>query len=245
MGVVLRVVGQAVVDNVGEVVHIESACCHVGGYKELDAALAELLHREVALLLRQFAVQGIGIVAVLDELVGYLLRLHTGAAEYDAIDMWVVVDDTLQGEVFVLRVHHIIYVVHVLGALVLVAYHDFVGIGEVVLGNSGNLLAHGGGEEQRVAVGRHILEDAVDAVGEAHIEHLVGLVEHYVVHGREIHYAAFHEVDEAARCGHDDMYAATHVAYLVFDGGAAIHGHHAQSLHILGEGGKVIGNLQA
>ena len=244
VGIVLRVVGQSVVDDMGEVVYIETAGSHIGSHKQLYAALAELLHREVALLLGQFAVQCIGIVSVLYQFVGNLLCLHTGAAEDDAVDVRVVVGDTLQCQVFVLGVYHVVHMVYILRPLVLVANNNLVGIGEVVLGDTGNLLAHGSREEQCVTVARNILEDTVYAVGKAHVEHLVSLIKHYITHGREIHHSTFHEVDESARGSHDDVHAFSDIAYLVFDGGTTIHGHHAQSLHILGECGQIIGNLQ-
>ena len=118
VGVVLDVFGQTEVDDVRQVVDVQSACCHVGGHEQLRQVLAELLHREVALLLREVAVQGLGVVAVLDELVGYLLRLYLRAAEDDGKDARVVVDDTLQRQVFILGVDHIIDMVDVLGTLV-------------------------------------------------------------------------------------------------------------------------------
>ena len=57
VGVALGVVGQAVVDDVGQVVDVESAGGHVGGHEQLQVSLAELLHHEVALLLGKLAVQ--------------------------------------------------------------------------------------------------------------------------------------------------------------------------------------------
>ena len=46
------VVGQTVVDDVGEVVNVEAACRHVGGHEQLGHMVAEFLHRQVALRLR-------------------------------------------------------------------------------------------------------------------------------------------------------------------------------------------------
>ena len=81
VGVVLHVVGQSVVDHVGEFVHIEAARRHVGGHEELRAVCAKLLHGEIALCLGQIAVQSLGAVAVADEVVGHFLRFEAGAAE--------------------------------------------------------------------------------------------------------------------------------------------------------------------
>ena len=55
VGIGGSVVGQAVVDHVSEVVHVESACSHIGSHKNLEVTLAEFLHHHVALLLREVA----------------------------------------------------------------------------------------------------------------------------------------------------------------------------------------------
>ena len=57
----------------------------------------------------------------------------------------------------------------------------------------------GGREHQVLALRRQHLEDALDRMDEAHVEHAVGLVEHEMLDVREIRRALLHEVDEAAR----------------------------------------------
>ena len=55
VGIVLYVVGQSVIDDMGEVVDIKSSCCHIGSNKQLHGMLPELLHRKVSLLLAEVA----------------------------------------------------------------------------------------------------------------------------------------------------------------------------------------------
>ena len=74
--------------------------------------------REVALGLREVAVEGFGVVAVADEEVGDFLCLHTGAAEDDAVDFREIVHHAFQCEVFVFGVYEIIDVVDVFGTFV-------------------------------------------------------------------------------------------------------------------------------
>ena len=118
VGIVFYVVGKSVVDHVCQFVDIKTAGCHVGGNEELRAVLTELLHREVALGLREVAVEGFGVVAVADEEVGHFLCLHTGATEDDAVAFRIIVDHAFQREVFVFGVYEIIDVVDVFGAFV-------------------------------------------------------------------------------------------------------------------------------
>ena len=57
VGVVLDIIGQTVVDDVCEVIDIQTTSSHIGSHQQLDGVLAELLHSQVALLLRQVTVQ--------------------------------------------------------------------------------------------------------------------------------------------------------------------------------------------
>ena len=126
--------------------------------------VAELLHRLVALLLVQVAMQRLGIIAVLNQLVGHLLCLYLGATEDNGKDAWIEVNDTFQRQVFILGVHHIIDVVYALGALVAAAYYYLFVVVQILLGHTLHLFAHSGREHQRVMIGRERLEYLVDTV---------------------------------------------------------------------------------
>ena len=224
VGVALYVVGESVVDDMGEFVNVKTTSCHVSCHKKLHAMLTELLHGEVTLSLREFAMERLCIVAILNEFVRYLLSLHTSAAEYDSVDLWIVVGNTLQGIVLVARAYHIIYMIDVLCTFIAASHHDFLGIGEVVLGDALYLLAHSSREEKCISIRWYILEDGIDALGKAHIEHLVSLIEDHGVHIVERHHMALDQVDKSPGCSDDDVNAIAQGIYLALDAGAAIYG---------------------
>ena len=188
--------------------------------------------------------QRLCVISVADELVRHLLRFSLGAAEYDAVDARIIVDDALQCQVFVLGIHHIIYVVDVLCALIARAYHYFLVVMQVATRNLLYLLTHRSGEEQRIAVLRNILENLVDTVGETHVKHLVSLVKHHVAHGFQLCCATSYEVDEASRCGYDNLGATLQGVHLVNNGCSSVNCHNVDALYILCERLEVIGNLQ-
>jgi hypothetical protein len=66
---------------------------------------------------------------------------------------------------------------------------------------------HGGREHQRLPLPREQLEDPVDLGQEAHVEHVVRLVEHQVLDAVELERAPLQVVEEAAGGGHDDVRA--------------------------------------
>ena len=233
VSITLGVARHTIVDDVREVVHVQTARSHVCSHEQLRDVLAELLHSDVALLLREVAVQRFGVVSVAYEFVSYLLRLSLGAAEHDAVDARIEVDDALQREVLVLRVHHIVDMVDILSALVARTHHNLLVVVQIVERNLLNFLAHRSREEQRVAVCRHIVEYLVDAVGEAHVEHLVSLVEHNVLHGVELGCSAVHKVDKTTRCSHDNLRAVLQRAHLVDDRRTAVYCYNVDSFNIL------------
>ena len=230
--VALYIVRQTVVDDVCETVNIESTRRHVGSDEELHSVLAELLHRKVALCLRKFAVERLCVVTVLNEFVGNLLSLHTGAAEDNGVDFRIVVGYSLESVVFVLSRHEVVDVVHLLRALVSRAHYDLLCVAEVVLADALNLLAHCCREEQRVAVVWHSGKDSVDALSESHVEHFVSFIEHHVFHAAEVCHSALHEVDKASWRRHDDLYALLQLANLGFDACTSIYGKHVQPIDI-------------
>ena len=91
--------------------------------------------------------QRFGVVTVAYQFVGHLLRLQFRTTEDDGKNAWIVVYQSLQRQILVLRIHHIIDVVHVLGPFVARAHHNFLVVVQITLGNALYLLAHRGGEE--------------------------------------------------------------------------------------------------
>jgi hypothetical protein len=87
-----------------------------------------------------------------------------------------------------------------------------VGVGASVAGVGGCDLAggarEGGGEEQRLALGRGLGDDPVDRRAEAHVEHAVGLVEDEQADLSQGHGVAADQVLETAGSGDEDVGAA-------------------------------------
>ncbi len=69
------------------------------------------------------------------------------------------------------------------------------GVVQILLGDLADGRRHGRGEQRHLLVLGGVGEDALDVLGESHLQHLVGLVEHQVVEVREVEGAAFEVVD--------------------------------------------------
>ena len=107
-----------------------------------------------------------------------------------------------------MRLDHIIDVSHVLGALVALSGHELHGVVHEVFGDFGDFLGHGGREHEHLALHWHVRQDFLDVVEEAHVEHLVGLVENHGMDVVEVYDLAVDEVDETAGGGDDDLHSA-------------------------------------
>ena len=182
VGIVLNIVRQSVVDDMCQIIYIQPTRCHIGGNQQLNGMLAELLHRQVTLLLRQVTMQRLSIIPIANQFVGNLLCLQLRTAEYNGEDAGIIVYQPLQGKVFVLGIHHIIDVVHMLCTLVAASYHDFLIVMQITFGNAFYLLAHRRREKQRVALCGHSLQDRVNALGESHVQHLISLIKNHIIH---------------------------------------------------------------
>ena len=244
VGVVLYIVGQAVVDDMRQIIHIQATGSHIGSHQQLRKVMTELLHGEVALRLTEVAVQTLGIIAVLDQLVGNLLRLNLRPAEDNGEDARIEVNNALQSQILIPGVHHVIHMVHILGTLVPTAHHNLLMVVQVVQRYLLDLLAHGSREEQGITLCRHMLKYLVDAVREAHVQHLVSLIKHHALDMLYLGLTAVHKVDQSTGCSHNDLCPMLQGTNLLFNARATINRHHVHPFHVFGEIPQIIGNLQ-
>ncbi len=96
-------------------------------------------------------------------------------------------------------------------------------------GERENPCGHRRREEGRLPCGGRGLQDLVEIVGKAHVQHLVGLVQHQHLEAAEDQRAAPHVVEGAARRCHHDVGAALERADLLMHRRAAVQRQHRQS----------------
>ena len=90
--------------------------------------------------------QCIGIIAFLHQFVSYFLRLLTGTAEDDAINLWVEIYDSFQRGIFIFSMYGINYMLDIAGSLIFTSDSNLFRIMEVVFGDTSYLRAHGSWE---------------------------------------------------------------------------------------------------
>ena len=245
VGVASHIIRQTVVDNVSQILYVQTTGSHIGSHQELNGMVAELLHGEVTLLLTQVAVQRLCIITILNQLICNILSLQLGAAEDNCKDAWIEIHHALQGEILVLGIYQIVDVVYMLSTLVARTHYDFLVVVQVVEGNLLDVLAHGSREEQGVSILRHVLEDGIDALREAHVQHLVSLIKHHVVHVLQLSHATINQIEQTARGSHDNLHTMLQGANLASDVGTAINCGNMQTVDVLGKAVQIVCYLEA
>ena len=245
VGVACHIIRQTIVDNVSQIIYVQTTGSHIGSHQELNGMVAELLHGEVTLLLTQVAVQRLCIITILNQLICNILSLQLGAAEDNCKDAWIEIHHTLQGEILVLGIYQIVDVVYMLSTLVARTHYDFLVVVQVVEGNLLDVLAHGSREEQSVSIFRNVLEDGIDALREAHVQHLVSLIKHHIVYVLQLSHATINQIEQTTRGSHDNLHTMLQGANLASDVGTAINCGNMQTVDVLGKAVQIVCYLEA
>ncbi len=99
---------------------------------------------------------------------------------------------------------------------------DLCRIVQQAVGQLPDLVGEGGGEQQVLALLGQQCEDFADIADETHIQHAVGFVEDQDFDPGKIQHVLPDQVQQAARCGHQDIDAAAQGRDLRVDADAAV-----------------------
>ena len=223
-----------VVDDVADPVDVEAAGRHVGRDQDVELAVAKLADGPLALGLHDVAVDGGRREPPGAQLLGQRLGLVLGADEDDHPLEVLHLEDAREG-VDLLRVgHHQVAVRDVGSRRRLVLDGDLDGIAEVLLRDPPDLGRHGGREQRDVLVGGRVGQDRLDVVGEAHVQHLVGLVEDQEPQLGQVESALLQVVHDPAGRADDDVHASAQGAELHAVRLAAVDRQHVHARHVGG-----------
>ncbi len=200
------ILGQAVVDDVGQIRDVDPTRGHVGRDEEADLAGLDLLHDLAAPSLGQLARQQLHVEALLVEEGGDGRRVLARVAEDDGGRRVFEIDEVQQRPDLVQPrgglVEDVIDVVDVVGVG---RQPDVLGGGQVVVRKALGLVGDRGAEQQHLAILGGGVEDLGDVLVEAHGEHLVRLVEAGHRRVRQIEVLAPDVVEDPAGRADDDL----------------------------------------
>ena len=116
---------------------------------------------------------------------------------------------------------------------------------QVFLGNSLDFAAHRSRKHQRIPFFGQMLENFVDTLRKAHVEHFVGLIEHDFTHVAQIGFLPIDKVDESAWRSYYNLCTVAQRANLLHDRRAAIDCHDVYAREVFRKISQVVTDLQA
>lgn len=218
--VVLAVGWQVVVDDQGDLLHIDTTSEQVGGDQDTRRTRAELLHDHVTLSLVHVSVHGRDSEVTGSELVGKPVDLSTGVAEDDGLgdgDSLVKIGECV--ELPVLLLDGDVELLNTFEGKFVLLDEDADWVAHELGGDLKDVLWHGGGQEDDLGGLWEELEDVVDLLGETTRQHLVGLVEHEHLHAVGAQDTALDHVVNTAWSSDHDLWAVLECLHVISYGG--------------------------
>src|SRR6218665_3800963 len=80
---------------------------------------------------------------------------------------------------------------------------------------------------------RRRLQDKVDILTEAHVQHFICLIQYYVLNVVEVNSFTLQQIDQATRSSHNNLWFVSQITDLSADRHAAIHGNCLKAAHML------------
>ena len=234
--------GHVEVDDQADAVHVQASGGDIRGHQHIKGAGAQPLHQALALALRHVTGDRGGLDAPARQLDGDVLGSGLGPHEDDG---GLGVGDGQHpgdGADLVAEGDHRVGLVDGGDGGGRPGDLDLNGLVKVLARHGLDGRRHRRGEQGGAPIGGKRLRNRLHVLGEAHPQHLVGLVQDEVAHVVELKRTLVNEVDDAPGSADDDLGAALERADLGAVGGAAVDGHHLQSA---GAGGHVSDGLGA
>jgi hypothetical protein len=226
--VVFGLLWHVVIDDVGYSRDIQAALCDVGCNEDADLSGLETFECAGSFTLRFIGVhRGRGystVVEVPNHAIGPVLR---SGEDQDRIHFGFLEQLHQQCRLALARdrIHRVGNRARCLRAA---ADLDHDWFAQVLPGQGLDFGRHRRAEEQRLTVFGNLADDAIELRREPHVEHAIRFVEHENLEVVEHDVLSFHVIQQATRCGNDDIDALTQRLGLGLDPDTAIDRHDSQ-----------------
>ncbi len=208
------VVGQFGMNDQVQIGQVDAARRHIGGDADPRAPIAQRLQRMVALMLAEFAGERHHRKAAFQQHGFHVAHRIAGVAE-DQGARRIQRAQQVDHRAFHLGRSDTDGAVFDIGMAAGLAHRgDAQGVALVMRRQIHDGLGQGGGEQKRAPFRRRGLQDELQILAEAHVEHLVGFIEHGGLERRDVERAAFQMIAQAARRADHDMGAGGQFAAL-------------------------------
>ena len=204
----LRNVRQVEIDNERQLADVDAACGDVGRNEHRDLALLEVGERTLTLVLRLVAMDGAREDARSVEVACHAVRAVLGAGKDESLVDVRLVDELGQQRALFGLLNEVDLLLDLLDRTRGRRDRYLDRVLEHAVREVCDFRRNGRGEQQRLALCRQLLYDALDVREKAHVEHSVRLVEHKGFDLVQLYDFLTHEVPQAARGRDEDVRAA-------------------------------------
>ena len=225
-----------VVNDMRNALHVEPARRHIGGHQNIEMTFPEPVHRRLALLLGDIAVERRGCITARFELVGQLFRRRFGAHKHNHAIKRFGFQNAGQCIHLVASADHPVTLANRFRRLLLHLDGHLFGMIQMLLGNFANHRRHGGREQRDLTLIRRLLQNPLHIIDKTHAQHLIGLIEHQRLQIAQIERFAPHMIHHPARRTDHDMHAAFELAQLHIVTLAAVNRQHMKAFEVTGIG---------
>jgi len=204
--VVLLLVGQLVVNDEADLLHIDTSSEEIGGDQDTDGTGTELLHDDVTTELVHLTVHdangeivlGHGLLEVLNPFLG--VTVDEGLVD---VQVGIQVKEHLHLPLFLLNSD--VVLVDTFEGKLLVLDQNLCGVSHKVLGHGKDLRGEGGGEKSDLDVSGEELEDVLNLGLEATGQHLVSLVQNEQLKVLSLQESSLHHVVDTSGSADNDV----------------------------------------
>ena len=214
---------QVEVDHPRQFADVQATGGHVGGGQHTHLAGLESLQRAQARRLRLVTVDRVGSDALGQQQLLQLVDALAGLGEHQQLVPATLAVQVQQQLALALLVHRHQPLLDPLGRGVARADLDGQRVAQQFLGHQADGVGEGGGEQQGLALARQRTEQLVQLLGEAQVEHAVGLVQHQRLQLVEAHRVLPVQVEQATGGGHQQVDALAQLHHLRVDADPAVH----------------------
>ena len=127
-----------------------------------------------------------------------------------------------------LRLTYVIDMIHILRAGISFTYLQFASRPHIIARNGRYLLGHSGRKEQGSALCWCFFENDLQIIFEAHIEHLIGLIEHQIFDIGKHDFTSSYQINQTPWSGYDNLWRYIQLTELTPNILTAIYRYHLQ-----------------
>ena len=232
--IILNILRNVIIDDGFHIVHVDTSGRHIRGDQNAGSTVAETVHSHIPLCLRQIAVQSFCLKSLLFQQIRQLVHLFLRITEDQGQFRLIVLQQSHTGGILVLIFHAVKLLGYQRDRQLLCRYLYQLCILLEPIRDLQNRLRHGRGKQGCLVLSGDLSQNQLHVFTEAHVQHLVRLIQYHHVHHVQLDGMSAHVVHDTSRGSHDDLHAPQSCD-LAADILSTVNRQHLDAVHVFGD----------